>query len=63
MSAPRILGGKLEFRPFALPPGFDFRDHDTRVESFGRAFVTAVTGSLADYRVASEWVRARFARK
>lgn len=63
LPAPRIIDGELAFRPFGLPPGFDFRDHDTRVEAFGRAFVTAVTGSLADYRVATDWVRARFANK
>lgn len=63
LPAPRIVDGELAFKPFKLPPAFDFRDHDTRVEAFGRAFVTAVTGSLADYRVASEWVRTRFANK
>ncbi len=63
LPAPRIVDGELEFRAFPLPPKFDFRDHDTRVEAFGRAFVTAVTGSLTDYRVATEWVRARFATK
>ncbi len=62
LPAPRIVDGDLAFRPFKLPPGFDFRDHDIRVEAFGRAFVTAVTGSLADYRIASDWVRRRFAK-
>lgn len=61
--APVIAEGRLTFAPFALPPGFDFRDHATRVDAFGRAFVSSVTGSLADYRVATSWVRDRFARK
>jgi hypothetical protein len=58
--APVVANGRLTFRPFALPPGFDFRDHDTRVEAFGRAFVTSVTGSRADHAVAIAWVKARF---
>lgn len=61
--APVIERGKLRFEPFALPKGFDFRDHDARVEAFGRAFVTSVTGALAEYRVAVEWVRRRYAPK
>ena len=60
--APVVEGGALAFRSFALPPGFDFRDHDARVEAFGRAFVTAVTRSPADYRVAQAWVRDKFGR-
>jgi len=58
--APVIERGKLAFRPFALPPGFDFRDHDARVEAFGRAFVSSVTGSLEDFQVATAWVVRRF---
>jgi len=58
--APVIEGGKLVFRPYALPPGFDFRDHAARVEVFERAFVRSVTGSLADYRIAAAWVTRRF---
>ena len=58
--APVIERGALVFRPYALPPGFDFRDHDTRVAAFGRAFVASITGSLADYRVATAWVVRRF---
>ena len=58
--APLVVRGKLVFKPFALPPGFDLRDHDARVAAFGQAFVTSVTGTLADYRVAREWVVARF---
>lgn len=64
VSAPRVLstprGRRLVFRPFALPAAFDLRDHDARVEAFGRAFVTSVTSSLDDYRVAVRWVVERF---
>ena len=60
LPAPVIANGKLAFKPFPLPPGFDIRDHAARVDVFGRAFVTSVTGSLADYRIATAWVRARF---
>jgi hypothetical protein len=63
LPAPVIEKGELRYRSFALPPGFDFRDHDTRVEAFGRAFVTSVTGSLDDYRVAVQWVRERYSPK
>ena len=58
--APVIEGGKLAFRPFPLPPNFDFRDHDARVEAFGRAFVFSVTGSLEDFRVATSWILQKF---
>lgn len=58
--APVIEKGKLVFRPYALPPGFDFRDHATRVAVLERAFVRSVTGSLVDYQVATAWVTARF---
>jgi hypothetical protein len=58
--APVIERSRLAFRPYALPAGFDLRDHDARVDAFGRAFVSAVTGSLADYRVATAWVTRRF---
>lgn len=61
--APVIERGKLVFKPFSLPAGFDFRDHEARVEAFARAFVMSVTGSLGDYRVATAWVRERFRRK
>ena len=61
--APVILDGKLEFAPFALPEGFDVRDHDTRIELFSRAFVMSVTGSLADYRIATAYVKQRFGRR
>jgi hypothetical protein len=36
------------------------RDHDARVEAFARAFVASMTGSPADYRIARDWVLARF---
>jgi hypothetical protein len=58
--APRIERGKLVYKPFALPAGFDMRDHDARVEAFARAFVASMTGSPADYRIARDWVLARF---
>jgi hypothetical protein len=61
--APVVEGGRLLFRPFELPEGFDFRDHEARVEAFSRAFVMSVTGSPTDYRVATEWVLARFGQK
>jgi len=61
--APVIERGKLRFKPFALPEGFDFRDHDARVDAFGRAFVTSVTGAPSEYRVAIEWVRRRYSPK
>lgn len=60
--APVIEGEKLLFKPFDLPQGFDFRDHDARVETFARAFVLSVTGSLREYKIAVAWVRNRFAR-
>jgi hypothetical protein len=58
--APVIERGKLAFRSFALPAGFDFRDHGARVEQLGRAFVSSVTGSLEDFRVATAWVVQKF---
>lgn len=61
--APVIEHGKrakLVYKPFALPTGFDMRDHATRVDAFGRAFVSSVTQTLADYRVALAWVEREF---
>ena len=58
--APVVDGKKLVFRPFDLPPNFDMRDHDARVEQFNRAFVTSVTDSRADYDIAKDWVVATF---
>ncbi|MDB4962200.1 MAG: hypothetical protein JWP01_2199 [Myxococcales bacterium] len=60
VDAPVIERSRLAFRPFALPAGFDLRDHAARVDAFAEAFVSSVTGSLADYRVATEWVVRRF---
>jgi hypothetical protein len=54
---------RVVMRPFALPEGFDMRDHATRVDAFGRAFVSSVTGSMADYRAAVLHVLRRFGRK
>lgn len=51
----------LVFRPYRLPEGFDMADHPLRVREFGRAFVTAVTGSVADYLTAAAYVVRRFA--
>lgn len=61
LPAPRIERGKLVWKPFALPAGFDFRDHDVRVSAFEDAFVRSVTGSRDDYAVATSWVNRRFA--
>ncbi|MBA3817434.1 MAG: hypothetical protein H0X17_00955 [Deltaproteobacteria bacterium] len=63
LPAPVIDGTKLVFKPFPLPRDFDLRDHDIRVAVFGRAFVSSITGSLADYQVARAWVVARFGRR
>ncbi len=60
--APVIARGRLAFRPYRLPRGFDLRDHSARVIEFGLAFVISVTRSLADYRIARDYVIARFAR-
>lgn len=59
--APVVTRGKLVFKPYALPAGFDLRDHAARVDHFGRAFVSAVTSSPSDYRIARDHVLARFA--
>jgi hypothetical protein len=57
----RWLGGRcVVFKPFALPAGFDMRDHDARVELFGRAFVSSVTGDREDYLAAVRYVEKRF---
>lgn len=60
LPAPRIEKHELVFKAYKLPAGFDFRDHEARVEVFGRAFVSSVTGSLGDYRIATAWVRKKF---
>jgi len=53
-------GARVVFRDFALPDGFDMRDHEARVEAFGRAFVLSVTGSREDYATAVRYVERRF---
>jgi hypothetical protein len=58
--APRIVGGRLVFRDFALPSGFSMRDHEARVAAFSDAFVRSITGSRDDYRVAVDYVLRRF---
>ncbi len=60
--APVVAAGRVKLAPFALPAGFDLRDHAARVSLFGRAFVDAVTGSVDDYRVAVAHVVARWGR-
>ena len=60
--APVVAGGRVKLAPFALPAGFDLRDHAARVSLFGRAFVDAITGSVDDYRVAVAHVVARWGR-
>jgi hypothetical protein len=59
--APAIETGRVVQRPFRLPDKFDMRDHAARVDAFGKAFVTSVTGSRADYDVAAKYVLARYA--
>jgi hypothetical protein len=56
-------GRRLRIRAFALPAGFDIRDHKARVEIFGRAFVTSVTGDAEDYRAAVDFVNERFGKR
>ena len=63
LPAPVVEAGALAFKPFKLPPGFDFRDHATRVEVFGRAYVSSVTRTPDEYGVATAWVRTKFRRK
>lgn len=60
--APRIRGNALELAPFALPAGFDMKDHERRVEVFGEAFVKSITRSRHDYEIARDWVVARFGK-
>jgi len=38
------------------------REHGPRVDAFGRAFVVSVTGSVDDYRAATDYVLARFGK-
>jgi len=60
--APIVDGGRVKLAPFALPAGFDMRDHGARVSLFGRAFVDSITRSIADYRTAAAHVVARWGR-
>lgn len=55
-----LRGPRVVFRDFELPAGFDMRDHQARVEIFGRAFVHSVTQSHEDYQVAARYVEQRF---
>ncbi len=59
--APAVVGGRLVFRDYLLPAGFDIHDHAARVAAFGQAFVASVTASRADHAVARAWVQRRFA--
>jgi len=52
VDAPVVERGRLRSRAYRFPGGFDVRDHRARSEHFARAFVTSVTGSAADFRVA-----------
>ncbi|MBX3130022.1 MAG: hypothetical protein KF718_25115 [Polyangiaceae bacterium] len=54
--APRVARGRLVFRRYPLPSGFDLLDHDARVRVFGDAYVRSVTASPEDYALASRWV-------
>ena len=62
VDAPRIEAQALKFRSYPLPAGFDIRNHRARTERFGHAFVTAVTGTIGDYKVAVEEVMKRYGR-
>ena len=53
---------RLQFQSYRLPDDFDMRDHAQRVREFGRAYVTAVTATVADYLVAVDYVVTRFDR-
>ena len=60
----RVLGRgrRVVFRAYKLPSGFDIRDHQTRVEHFGRAFVASVTSDREDYDAAVRYVIDRFGK-
>jgi hypothetical protein len=60
VDAPTARNGKLRFARFALPKNFDVRDHRTRAEQFGRAFVGAITTTAEIYAVAVREVKRRF---
>jgi hypothetical protein len=63
--APAIVSDRrgrrtLVFRRYALPRGFDVRDHAARVVAFGDAYVASITRHVDDYQVAAHWVFRRF---
>ncbi|WP_106092728.1 hypothetical protein [Enhygromyxa salina] len=59
-NAPVIHRGRVRFEAQALPTGFDIKHHRARVDVFGRLYVSSVTGSQADYRVAVTHVEQEF---
>jgi hypothetical protein len=61
--APIVAHGRVKLAPFALPSGFDLRDHGARVSLFGRAFVDSITRTVDDYRTAAAHVMARWGRR
>jgi hypothetical protein len=61
--APVIERGRVALKPFALPAGFDMRNHAARVALFGHAFVDSVTRSRDEYRHAVAHVIARWGRR
>jgi hypothetical protein len=50
VQAPIVREGRVKLARFALPRGFDLRDHEARVALFTRAFVDPVIRSRDDYR-------------
>ncbi len=60
VDAPTARNGKFRFARYDLPKDFDVRDHRARAEHFGRAFVGAITPSVAVYGVAVAEVKRRF---
>jgi hypothetical protein len=58
--APVVEHGRLLFRPYALPRGFDLRDHDARVVEFTRAFVDPIVADASSYHAAIDYVVRRF---
>jgi hypothetical protein len=63
VEAPVIRGEKLVLEPFALPRDFEVRNHGQRTELFGQAFVSSITGSIKDFKVAVADVSKRFPPK
>ena len=60
VNAPAVRDGRFRFAAYELPKGFDVRDHRSRAEQFGRAFVRSITSNLEVYRVAAGEVLRRF---